>query len=42
MVEDRQFVRAAKLAQSQGNRSLGESGEMFSLVISSNFTSFRQ
>lgn len=41
MVEDRQFIRAAQLGQSPGNRSLGKSGEVFSLAVSSNFTPFR-
>ena len=38
MVEDRQFIRAAQLAQS---RSLGKAGEVFSLAVSSNFAAFR-
>ncbi len=41
MVDDRQFIGAARLVRSQGDRLLGKSGEVFSLAVSANFTPFR-
>jgi len=40
MLDDRQFIGAAQLVQSQGDRSPGKSGEVFSLAVSAHFTPF--